>query len=115
MAAEAYERLAVETKRVLSERGWSLRRAQIQTGVHYSTVQNMTEGRRPSLDALIQWADRIHEAPADWLIYAGYEQLVATIASHTPDAMPGSYAAITTTREREPDADEPVHAPHARC
>lgn len=60
-------RFAEEVERVLSERGWSLRRAEACTGVSAGTIQNMRIGRRVKVENVLKWAEAIGESPDRWL------------------------------------------------
>lgn len=63
--------LAQETERVLRERKWSLRRAELQTQVNYSTIYNMKLGRNVDPEHLVSFARAIGEDPDYWLAVAG--------------------------------------------
>ena len=73
MARTTVPELGELVKKALKNRRWTLRQAQIRTGVHYSTIHNMRAGVRPSAHTLMKWAEGLGEEPASWLKSAGYE------------------------------------------
>jgi transcriptional regulator with XRE-family HTH domain len=70
------EELATQAKRILDDRGWSLRQARRQTGISHTTIADMLSGVRVSPETITRWATAIGEDPAQWLQWAGYERIV---------------------------------------
>lgn len=75
MSYNFYQRLADETRRVLKDHGWSLRQAERNTGIGYTTILRMSEGRSANVDSVTAWARAIDEDELKWLRYAGYDIL----------------------------------------
>lgn len=95
---EVLNPLAENTRRVLSARRWSNRQAQIASGIHYSTIQQMRHGVRPSAETLEKWATAIREPVDAWLSYAGYRSVNSSVI-----AVP-----VTVTLRDGPVTYEPI-------
>lgn len=78
---EVLNPLAENTRRVLKARRWSNRQAQIASGIHYSTIQQMRHGVRPSAETLAKWATAIREDVDAWLSYAGYRSVNTSVVA----------------------------------
>ena len=73
MRSRHYEELEAETRRVLAEKRWSYRQAERQTGIGFTTVSNMANGKRPGFETIVAWARAVGEDELVWLAAAGYD------------------------------------------
>lgn len=97
--------LKAQTSRVLQARRWSLRQAQGATAVAYSTIYNMSEGRKVGAEFLIRWARAIHEDVSDWLRWGGYEDLIGSLPEPSP--LPRLVPRGTVEPDTDEDSQEP--------
>ena len=74
-------KLAKATREFLAEKKFSLVQAQIKYGIGRSVIYNMTQGIRPSVQKMIEWADAVttdkseagkNKSRSKWLNDAGY-------------------------------------------
>jgi transcriptional regulator with XRE-family HTH domain len=75
MSYNFHKQLADETRRVLKDNGWTLRQAERNTGIGYTTILRMSEGRSANVESITAWARAIDEDELKWLRYAGYDIL----------------------------------------
>lgn len=62
------EKIAKMARAILDERGWSLRQAELKTGVKYTTVQNIQSGVSVGAKTLASFALSVAQDPDVWVI-----------------------------------------------
>ena len=115
MAIVYRQQLAEATKGFLAAqnppRGWSLRQAERNTNIGYSTIQHMSKGKVPTPQMLVAWARAIKQPPERWLALGGYsfDDLVSAADSSAESLQDGGRAdAVHETREPYDEGREQV-------
>jgi hypothetical protein len=65
----------LEVRAILEQKGWSFRRATINTGIPHTTIGMMADGLVPGKDHIINWAVALKEPINKWLTLAGYDPI----------------------------------------
>ncbi len=86
MSIKHYPELEENALRVMKARKWTLRQAEMQTGISHSTIYNLTRGRRASPELITEWAKKIKEDPSIWLTAAGYDYIQQATGQPSTDA-----------------------------
>lgn len=69
------EEFGEAVRKLLGERGLSLRQAKYKTGIDHATIMDMSHGFVPRQDLVMQWAQGLGESVNKWLRLAGYQPI----------------------------------------
>jgi SOS-response transcriptional repressor LexA len=84
------EMIAEMTKAVLSDRGWSYRQADLQTGVNFSTIRQMANGLSVKPESLREFAQAVGQDPDVWMIIATTKNPGRYMSSPDIDHLPAA-------------------------
>jgi hypothetical protein len=105
---KANDQLGVAVKRVLDERGETLRGQRRLTGVSHVTVQAMLQGVVPQMETVAAFARGFGLDVNEWLELAGYDQVEDQAARAALNAVDWFLDRFRELQEAHPDLSIPV-------